>query len=111
MDTRGARNNILAGAFVLAALLLGVWVSFRLSGRPSMGGLRKFIVRFSLEDGATGLKNGSPVLLAGQQIGQVKQVEFAKDAQGLPGGVDVRVEIRADMTIYENAGIYLQLPL
>src|SRR3954467_1193121 len=104
MATRGARNNILAGAFVLSALLVGVWVSFKLSGRPSMGGLRRFVVRFSLEDGATGLKDGSPVLLAGQQIGQVKKVDFARTAEGLPSGVDVRVEIRADMTIYENAG-------
>lgn len=111
MATRGARNNILAGGFVLAALVLGVLVSFKLSGRQSMGGTLHFIVRFSLQDGATGLKNGSPVLLAGQQIGQVRKVEFSKTSEGLPSAVDIHVEVRGDMTIYENAGIYLQLPL
>src|SRR5262245_19985137 len=111
MATRGSRNNILAGGFVLAALLLGVWVSFKLSGRQSVGGTRRFIVRFTLQDGATGLKDGSPVLLAGQQIGQVRSVEFNKNADGLASFVDVRVETRADLVIYENAGVYLQLPL
>jgi phospholipid/cholesterol/gamma-HCH transport system substrate-binding protein len=111
MATRGARNNILAGLFVIGAIVLGVLVSFRLSSRTSMGGTRRFTVRFSLLDGATGLKNGSPVQLAGQQIGQVRSVEFSTGPGGVVSAVDVGVEVRADLTLYENAGIYLQLPL
>jgi ABC-type transporter Mla subunit MlaD len=111
MATRGARNNILAGGFVLVALLLAVLVSFKLGHRSSMGSVRRFVIRFTLADGATGLKDGSPVLLAGQQIGQVRKVEFAKNTEGLATAVDVSVEVRGDLTIYENAGIYLQLPL
>jgi ABC-type transporter Mla subunit MlaD len=111
MATRGARNNIVAGLFVLVSLVLGVWVSFKLSDRPGMGGMRHFIVRFSLQDGATGLKRGSPVLLAGQQIGRVRSVAFATASDGVAESVDVGVEVRGDLTLYENAGVYLQLPL
>lgn len=110
MSTRGARNNILAGAFVLGALALGVWMSFQLSDVPPMSGLTRFTVRFALEDGATGLKPGSEVLLAGQQIGRVLTVGFATQ-DGVPTGVDVGVEVRADVTLYEDAGVFLQLPL
>ncbi|HYE60897.1 MAG TPA: MlaD family protein [Phycisphaerales bacterium] len=110
MSTRAARNNILAGGFVLTALALGVWASFKLSSVPPMSGLTRFTVRFSLEDGATGLKPGSEVLLAGQRIGRVLAVDFARQ-DGVPTGVVVDVETRADVTIYEDAGVFLQLPL
>lgn len=107
---RGARNNILAGAFVVTALALGVWMSFKLSDVPPMSGLTRFTVRFSLEDGATGLKPGSEVLLAGQQVGRVLSVNFAKE-NGVPTAVDVGVEVRSDVTLYEDAKVFLQLPL
>jgi ABC-type transporter Mla subunit MlaD len=110
MSMRGARNNILAGAFVVTALALGVWMSFKLSDVPPMSGLTRFTVRFSLEDGATGLKPGSEVLLAGQQVGRVLSVNFAKE-NGVPTAVDVGVEVRSDVTLYEDAKVFLQLPL
>src|SRR5205823_793301 len=89
----------------------GVWASFKLSNRPAMGGMRKFFVRFTMEDGATGLKDGSPVQLGGQQIGRVVRVDFSKNANGEATALDVLVEVRGDLTLYENAGVYLQLPL
>lgn len=110
MSLRGMRNNVVAGLFVVVALGLGVWGSFQLRQLPPMSGLTRFTIRFSLEDGAAGLKPGSAVLLAGQEIGRVRSLEFARK-DGLPVGVDVAVETRADVTIYENAGIYLELPL
>jgi ABC-type transporter Mla subunit MlaD len=100
MSMRGARNNILAGAFVVTALALGVWMSFKLSDVPPMSGLTRFTVRFSLEDGATGLKPGSEVL----------SVNCAKE-NGVPTAVDVGVEVRSDVTLYEDAKVFLQLPL
>ncbi len=110
MSIRAARNNILAGGFVVVAMALGVWASFQLSSVPPMSGLTRFTVRFSLADGAAGLKQGSDVLLAGQKIGRVLSVNFVQDG-GVPTGVDVEVETRADVTLYEDAGVYLQLPL
>src|SRR5947209_5374045 len=111
MSNRGARNNLLAGLFVLGAIAVGVMVSFMLSNRPALGGSRRFTVRFSLADGATGLKKGSPVQLAGQQIGQVRRVDFFPRDQAEKSAVDVEVEVRGDITLFENAGVYLQLPL
>jgi ABC-type transporter Mla subunit MlaD len=113
MPNRGARNNILAGLFVVASLVLGVWVSFLLSDTTSIAGDTRFTVRFSLEDGATGLKKGSPVLLGGQQVGRVRTVGFApaETDPAVATGIDVEVEVRGDLRLYENAGVFLQLPL
>lgn len=110
------RNNILAGAFVLISLVMAVWVSFVLSGREVMGGTRTFTVRFTLSQGAAGLKDGSSLLLAGQEVGKVVAVSFVKAAApegtgDLPQGVDVRVKMRADLQLYENAAIHLEKPL
>src|SRR5262245_56653116 len=111
----GARNNVLAGAFVVVGLVLAVWVSFMLSDTNLARGMRTFTVQFTLGDGALGLKPGSPELLAGQQVGKVQHVDFARAPA--PGGgevvtaVNVAVEVRSDLTRYENAAIALQKPL
>lgn len=115
LGVMGRRNNIMAGAFVLAGVLLAVWVSFLLAGRGPMAGSRRFTVRFTLSQGAMGLKNGSALLLAGQQVGQVTQVRFDQvdndAAKGLPLHVDVLVEMRRDLGLFENAAIHLEKPL
>lgn len=115
LGVMGRRNNIMAGAFVLASVLLAVWVSFLLAGRGPMAGSRRFTVRFTLSQGAMGLKNGSALLLAGQQVGQVIEVRFdqvdSEAAKGLPLHVDVLVEMRRDLALFENAAIHLEKPL
>jgi ABC-type transporter Mla subunit MlaD len=107
-----ARNNMIAGVFVLLGLLLAVWASFMLSDRSGFASTREFTVRFTLAQGAMGLKRSSPVMLAGQQIGRVLSVGFDTPAgDGVPTAVDVLVEVRSDLTIYENALINLEKPL
>ena len=110
------RNNILAGVFVLAGLALAVWASFVLADRAPLGGLRRFSIRFSIASGAPGLKHGSPVTLAGQQIGRVVDVTF----EGSPGqaakpmsprSVLVRVEVERRFAFYENARVNIEKPL
>ncbi|MFA6043565.1 MAG: hypothetical protein WC718_01150 [Phycisphaerales bacterium] len=110
------RNNILAGIFVLAGLALAVWASFVLADRAPLGGLRRFSVRFTIAGGAPGIKGGSPVTLAGQQIGRVVDVTF----EGSPGdaakpmsprSVLVRVEVERRFAFYENARINIEKPL
>jgi len=106
------RNNVLAGLFVVTGLALGVWVSFLLGDRTNMKGLR-FTVRFTIEDGATGLKPGSPVLLGGTPVGRVTSVRFAPATSpgGPTPGVDVGVDVRSDLILFENATIALERPL
>jgi len=117
MTTRAARHNIIAGAFILAGLVIAVWVSFLLADKPPVGGSYSFTVRFSLADGASGLKRGSLVHLAGQEVGRVLDVAFAMKPAEAPGepahstGVNVRVQVRSDVALYENAGVYLEIPL
>lgn len=120
MQSRTLRDNVLAGLFVVSGLAIGVWGSFLLGERPAGQGLA-FTVQFSLQQGVSGLKPGSPVLLAGKQIGQVQRVEFAVErtaGQGSPKGgiftpvgVNVMVEVDGSLALYENAGIYLDRPL
>lgn len=111
MNTRSSRNNVIAGLFVLIAVIAGVWVSFVLAGGPDYGKVRRFSVVFDLSDGATGLKEGSPVQLGGQEIGRVERVRFELDAGGRPTGVIVAVQVRADLPLYENAVVVLERPL
>jgi ABC-type transporter Mla subunit MlaD len=112
MKTRSARNNLLAGLFVIASVLLGVWVAFLLADRgPGMDALR-FTLRFDLASGAPGLQAGSPVHVGGQQAGQVVSVAFDNSGEdGQPTGVDVRVEVRDDVLLFEDATIMLERPL
>lgn len=109
------RNSVLAGGFLLGSLALAVGASFLLSNRSGMGALMPITVRFTLADGATGLKRGSAVLLGGQQIGRVTKVDITKAGQGQdprpPEAVDVSIEVRKDITLYENADVQLILPL
>lgn len=113
MPQRAARNNVLAGLFVVISVLLAVATAFVLADRgPGAGGVR-FTVRFTLSEGAAGLGEGSAVLLGGVPVGRVLGVKFNTDgaSAGEPTGVDVLVEVDRALMLYENAGIYLEKPL
>lgn len=107
--------NLIAGCFLLGGVGLAVWVSFMLSDRSGLGATTPFTVRFTLSDGTSGLKRGSSVLLGGQPIGRVLTVNVANgvgaSGESRPIGIDVGVETRADITLYENAEVNLSLPL
>lgn len=110
------RNAVVAGAFVVGSLALGVWGSFMLADRSGFGSTREYVIRFSLADGASGLKRGSNVTLGGQPVGRVLSVDFARLEDGAEQGivaraVDVRVEIRSDLVLFESAPVYLEKPL
>lgn len=111
MAAHSNRNNVLAGLFVIASIVLGVGVAFMLTDRgPGAGGM-PFFIRFSIDDGAAGLQRGSPVLLGGVQVGRVKSVAFETTSAGEATGIKVEVEVRPDLIIQEDAGIYLEKPL
>ena len=105
---RTARNNTLAGLFVVGSVTLGVAVSFLLAERGAGMNATRFIVRFPVSQGAAGIAEGSPVLLGGQQVGRVLSVGFSGEPAS---NVDVRVEVREDVVLYENASVYLDKPL
>ena len=124
-----ARNNILAGVFLLSGVALAVAVSVVLSGASdALQSSRTYTVLFSIAEGATGIKKGSSVLLGGQEIGKVRGVKFQPGPASLPPKVgstngdpakaqppklDIAVEIatRAEFTFFTNAKFYLERPL
>jgi ABC-type transporter Mla subunit MlaD len=111
MAAHSNRNNVLAGLFVIASIVLGVWVAFMLTDRgPGAGGM-PFFIRFSIDEGAAGLQRGSPVLLGGVQVGRVKGVAFETTPNGEATGIKVEVEVRPDVVLNEDAGVYLEKPL
>lgn len=115
MSTQTARNNILAGAFLLLGVALAVWGSFVLGGRTDLAGTTPYRFRFSLADGAPGIQPGSPVHLGGQEVGLVEKIEpvTAADDAGnvLPSAWDLHVRIRAGIPLYANAVVTLERPL
>lgn len=115
MGQSNRRNTILAGAFVVASLLLAVWVSFMLSDSRGSARLRPIHVRFPLAMGTHGLQKGSPVLMGGQQIGQVAdwKFDFKKDDAGhdVAQGVIVEAAIDQSLTVFSDAKVFLERPL
>ncbi len=86
-------------------------------GDQSVGGTQmSLIVRFPVTLGAPGLKEGSPVTLGGQRIGQVQLVRFFPE-QNKDGGsptpyaVDVMVTVPTAVTLTNQAIFALERPL
>lgn len=110
MAASSTRNNILAGSFLLASVALAVLASFVLSDvGERLRSTNDYIVRFTIAQGATGLKAGSPVLLGGQPVGKVSGVNIV--ATATPPGIDVTVRVDAAYKLYDNALFYLEKPL
>lgn len=110
---RSSRNNVLAGIFVLACIMLGVVVIVVLS---NIGDFLKptstYTVRFSVADGAKGLDRGAAVKLGGQRIGRVTGANFVNDeVSGEPAFVDVTIQVPRDLKIYTDADVQLIRPL
>jgi ABC-type transporter Mla subunit MlaD len=107
-----SRNNIIAGAFLLIALVLAVTISIILSNADQrIRSTKNYIVRFSLASGTHGLKSGSQVLLGGQPVGWVRSVDVSAGPDGLPGWVDIGVAVRSDLRLFESAIATLERPL
>lgn len=111
MASRSARDNILAGGFVVVGMIGAVWASFMLGQRSSLGTTRTFTVRFPIGIGAPGIKAGAPVLLGGMRIGSVEGVGFFPADTAAPTDVDVRVAVPDNIPMYDNASVSLERPL
>lgn len=113
MASKVSRNNVIAGLFVVGAMLLALFISVMVSGaQKRLASTRPYTIRFSLTDGASGLKPGSPVTLGGQEVGRVTSIAFTnKEGGSTIAGVDVRVAVRSDVTLHEDAWAFLERPL
>src|SRR3954468_22365858 len=98
----GTRNNVVAGLFVIASAVLAVVISVIVSGaQKRLAPTHTYFIRFPVDQGAPGIKKGSLVNLGGQEVGRVTGVEF--DEPSHPGNILIRVSIRSNITLYEDA--------
>lgn len=110
------RNNVIAGAFLIAGLLLTVAVAFWLGdGADALFARRsEYTFRFSIGDGVAGVDDGSPVTLGGRKVGRVTGMRLSPaegDTSGVPRFIDVAVEIDAAVRLYGNAMPQVVTPL
>ncbi len=108
---RGARNNVLAGGLVLAAIVATVIVVILLGGATEYIGQRSYRVEFSLADGVAGLERGSKVRIGGLNVGAVKTVQHELSPAGDIERAIVTIGIKNSITLRRDAVAYLQLPL
>jgi ABC-type transporter Mla subunit MlaD len=105
------RNNIIAGLFVIFAMLLAIAVSVAVSGATKrLTPTTPYTIQFTLADGASGLKAGSPVTLGGQEVGRVLRTRFSPDTTHATA-VDVDVVINSNVTLHTDAWAFLEKPL
>lgn len=78
-----SNDNIKAGLFVLAGIIIALVVTFLLSDFSAwFEGTQKVKVYFQLSDGVKGLNEGSEVTLGGQSIGSVTAIDDVKSGDG-----------------------------
>ncbi len=111
MPQSASKNNLLAGAFVLVSLVLGVIVVVVLADvGERLQASTSYVVRLSLADGASGLDAGSAVTLGGQKVGRVTGIEFA-ESDGRLAGIDVAIRVRSTLALYADTRVELVIPL
>lgn len=91
MSERSRVNPGLIGAFVLAALLLGVGAVYMLSGGGFSAGSARYILYFQSD--IKGLQVGAPVNFRGVKIGQVESMSITYESQSRQFRIPVIISI------------------
>lgn len=108
---RGGRNNLLAGALVMCSIIAALIVVILLAGGIEALGKHPYRVRFSVTDGATGLEQGSRILVGGQPVGVVDSLEFAFGSDGNPDFVEALIRVDRRIKFKRGAIAYLISPI
>lgn len=105
-----SRNNIVAGAFLLSAIVLGVATSVIISDSLEyLKPMTRHTIRFTLEQGAAGIKPGSAVTLGGQKVGRVTGIEFVGGERN--PNIHVGIKVERSVRLYMGAIVNLERPL
>lgn len=105
-----ARQNTVAGLFVLAGILLAAGTLVVIQ-RISLAKQATYTVRFEVDEGVTGLAPGSPVLVGGLASGSVTSVVPKPGDDGQLRFIDVQISLKADIEIFSNARVVRTMPL
>lgn len=116
MSKAANRNNVLAGSFLLGSIALAVFMAFKIGDfRSSLGPTTEYVIEFPLTVGVAGLETGSPINLAGQEVGEVKSIDthYVEVDEGVraPASVRVTATIADRVVLYEDAWADLVQPL
>lgn len=111
------KNNVLAGSFVIAGIILAVALSFILGDiAGKFGDKASYIVRFPTTVGVTGLQPGAEVTFAGMSVGEVESVAMQTENHAelgvdVPVAMDVYIKLDANLVLYEDAIADLAPPI
>ena len=104
------RNNVRAGLFTLGAFALGAVVLVILNSSAMsylFASHNEYTVVFSLNEGVTGINEGSSVRLGGVECGRVTSVELlgtaATSTTASEPYIDVAIQVRNDIQLWSNA--------
>lgn len=125
MSSRVVSNNVKAGVFMLGGLAGGFAILVALAnGLDLLKSKNEYVVRFTLKNGANGLKKDSSVRIGGQEVGKVIGVgyEWAAPPTGdlaktipagtrIPAAILVKLGLQSDIAIFKNAKFQLEQPL
>ena len=110
MDTQ--RDNLRAGAFVLAGIILTISIVFVLSDFEQLFALRQDVkVYFTLRDGLQGLKKGDTVTIGDQPVGEVTDISDVVEEDRLIGKMVIaNIPGSSTYQLYWDAKIELVVP-
>lgn len=110
-----SRNNVMAGTFILSVLAIGIAVIIVLSGWNPFIQKKTYSVRFTVEEGISGLAEGSKVKIGGLNKGMVLSVDpvftTADTTNRRLDSILVTFEMDDDVTLYSNAEVTRYMPL
>ncbi len=107
----GSRNNVIAGAFVVAGVALAVAISIVLSGvTERLTPSRLYTVRFSTAEGAPGVDEGSPVTVGGLRVGTVTRTRLVHE-NGVASAVEAVIRVRRDLRPDKRSVAHIVQPI
>lgn len=112
MSSVVSRNNVLAGVFVVASLMLAVAIAVILGDAlDSLGAKHQYVVRFPTSVGVTGLQPGASVTFAGLPVGKVVTITPNAPEGQAADSMDVLIALDARIVLHEDAFADLSPPL
>lgn len=111
------RNNVVAGLFLTASIVLAVAIAFTLSDvRDKIGSRNEYVCRFPTSVGVAGLQPGADVTFGGLIVGKVRGINEHTRRDPETGievteALDVVVAVRSDLVLYEDAFADLSPPV
>jgi len=109
-EARSRKNELIAGAFLLAIIALGAAIVGVLGkGGGMLASTKAVEVEFSLSQGVRGLMNGSPVQAGGMEVGYVSALRVDKPLEPSSASAVVVVTLRVstELDLRDDAQVFL----